>query len=115
MSDEPINLLDNVIQILKEREDNYDHPLDNFRRISAFDVIINEAPDGAEKVALRNIGQKMARLIYALIVTRNRAATPIEWKSIVDGWTDIAGYAICGLRCAEVLQRNKLDQVKERE
>lgn len=108
MADGPIDLLDNVVRVLKERENNYDHPLDNFKRISAFDVIINEAPDGPEKVALRNIGQKMARLIYALIVTRNRPATPEEWKAIVDGWTDIAGYAICGLRCSEVIQNVKL-------
>lgn len=72
----------------------YGKPEDNFERIAilddALDACLATVPhghvNGKVKVALRNIMQKVARIV----------ATPNH----TDSWRDIAGYADCGARCA---------------
>lgn len=76
------------------RQEHYGSVEMNFERIAlldeALDCCIATMPEGHVngnvKVALRNILQKVARLV----------CTP----SHTDSWRDIAGYADCGARCA---------------
>lgn len=98
-------VLDKVKATVEQRERNYDNPNDNFYRISKFDEALAELPEGPVKVALRNIGQKMARLIHVLL-TDPTELTLEELQAFLvsaeDQWIDIIGYALCGLRCWEV-------------
>jgi len=84
-------ILDQVKDVLANREGNYDAPRDNFQRIADIYRVIDVAPASPEKVALLNIGQKIGRLAYAL-------ANEMDQD---DSWLDIIGYAVCGLRCAQ--------------
>lgn len=84
-------ILDQLIDTLEGREKNYDHPLDNFNRISRLTRVLDELPPSEEKEALHQILVKVARLINALQTNQPQD----------DSWIDIAGYAICGLRCSQ--------------
>src|SRR5690349_20172274 len=84
-------ILGTLIDTLEGREKNYDHPIDNFNRISRLTRVLDELPPSEEKEALHQILVKVARLINAL--QTNQAQD--------DSWIDIAGYAVCGLRCQQ--------------
>ncbi len=88
-SQSPDTILSALIETLESREKNYDHPLRNFNRISLLTRVLDELPPSEEKEALHQILVKVARLINAL-----QTGQPQD-----DSWIDIAGYAVCGLRC----------------
>lgn len=72
-----------------DRNRDYDDPIDNFDRISAFWNVyldgIGHRPLEPHDVALLNVLQKIARLQHS--------------KDHRDSWVDIAGYAGCGWDC----------------
>lgn len=72
-----------------DRNRDYDDPIDNFGRISAFWNVyldgINRRLLEPHDVALLNVLQKIARLQHS--------------KDHRDSWVDIAGYAGCGWDC----------------
>jgi hypothetical protein len=104
-------ILEDLIGTLAGREGNYDHPYDNFNRIAEFEKGLHELQEGPEKVALRNICQKMGRLVHGILI--GDYTDPNIWKAVEDGWIDIAGYAICGLRITEEIRAAQLE-FKER-
>jgi hypothetical protein len=90
-------ILDTVKAVLEGREKNYDNPKPNFDRIAAYWNTLLEAkltaPLTASDVALMMILMKVAREQY---------------KHTDDNLLDAIGYAVCGLRIAEVdnVERN---------
>jgi hypothetical protein len=93
-----MNPLDTLKKTLDERERNYDHPYENFERISKFTALLDEVPDGPTKIAMEGIMWKMARLVFAI-----QRRLPYD-----DGFLDVAGYAILAINVyKEELERER--------
>lgn len=94
-------LVDKVVKVLAERQAVYGSPVDEFELTARFDQLIMGLPECAEKVALHNIGQKVVRLIFGISAVYGTTPTDAQARHIIDSWTDIAGYALCGLQCSD--------------
>ena len=61
----PKNILDEATRLVTgDRNNAYDHPLDNFTRIARIWEVILDAPVTAEQVALCMVGVKIGREVH---------------------------------------------------
>lgn len=74
-------------QHVKERMVTYGHPKQNFRRIATMKLVIADCRHLEARHALEMIVEAVARLI--------------ECPEHVDSWSNIAGYARCGIMVTE--------------
>ncbi len=80
-ADPPTTVLDEAAEVIKERGENYDHPLPNHERIAALWSVVLGTTVTPLQVVQCMIAVKLARLI----------ATPEHRDSLVD----LCGYAAC--------------------
>lgn len=72
---------------VKERMVTYGHPSQNFGRIAAMKSVIADCKHPEARHALEMIAEAIARLV--------------ECPEHVDSWSNIAGYARCGIMVTE--------------
>lgn len=90
-ADPPTTVLDEAAQVIKERGENYDHPLPNHQRIAALWSVVLGTTVTPLQVVQCMMAVKLARLI----------ATPDHRDSLID----LCGYAAC----AETIIDSKRD------
>lgn len=91
-ANQPTSVLDEAAAVIKDRGENYDHPLVNHQRIAALWSVVLGTQVTPLQVVQCMIAVKLARLI----------ATPDHRDSLID----LCGYAAC----AETIVRSTRDE-----
>lgn len=95
-----IEILNHVIDILKQRENNYADPIDNFEAIGiVWTVFLANADKLKEGSVIDSLD--VSRMMVGLKMVRD------SHKYQDDNWDDTIGYGACGRRIGSVINNTK--------